>query len=111
MNDTIKIKGARENNLKNVDLTIPRDKLVVFTGLSVCFGLGLVFPIAPNAERKSAGRQSTKLWIELKTWERGHGLLSFPRSFVEKRENMPRFLRMQENPALPVSVWMAFYMT
>ena len=34
MNETIRIKGARENNLKNVDLTIPRDKLVVFTGLS-----------------------------------------------------------------------------
>ena len=34
MNDTIRIKGARENNLNNVDLTIPRDKLVVFTGLS-----------------------------------------------------------------------------
>lgn len=34
MNDQIRIKGARENNLKNVDLTIPRDKLVVFTGLS-----------------------------------------------------------------------------
>ena len=34
MNDKIKIQGARENNLKNVDLTIPRDKLVVFTGLS-----------------------------------------------------------------------------
>ncbi len=34
MNDRISIKGARENNLKNVDLTIPRDKLVVFTGLS-----------------------------------------------------------------------------
>ncbi|MBO5078708.1 MAG: excinuclease ABC subunit UvrA [Oscillospiraceae bacterium] len=34
MNDTIKIRGARENNLKNIDLTIPRDKLVVFTGLS-----------------------------------------------------------------------------
>ena len=28
------IKGAREHNLKNVDLTIPRDKLVVFTGVS-----------------------------------------------------------------------------
>ncbi|MEO6796800.1 MAG: excinuclease ABC subunit UvrA [Candidatus Dormibacter sp.] len=28
------IKGAREHNLKNIDLTIPRDKLVVFTGLS-----------------------------------------------------------------------------
>ena len=34
MNDKIIIKGARENNLKNVDLTIPRDKLIVFTGLS-----------------------------------------------------------------------------
>ncbi len=34
MNDKIIIKGARENNLKNIDLTIPRNKLVVFTGLS-----------------------------------------------------------------------------
>ena len=32
--DYLKVKGAKENNLKNVDLTIPRDKLVVFTGLS-----------------------------------------------------------------------------
>ena len=32
--DQIIIKGARENNLKNVDLSIPRDKLIVFTGLS-----------------------------------------------------------------------------
>ena len=34
MNDKIHIRGARENNLKNIDVTIPRDKLVVFTGLS-----------------------------------------------------------------------------
>ena len=34
MNDRIIVRGARENNLKNVSLTIPRDKLVVFTGLS-----------------------------------------------------------------------------
>lgn len=32
--DYIRIKGAKENNLKNIDLEIPRDKLVVFTGLS-----------------------------------------------------------------------------
>ena len=32
--DSIFIKGAREHNLKNVDVTIPRDKLVVLTGLS-----------------------------------------------------------------------------
>ena len=34
MIDKIYIKGARQNNLKNIDLEIPRDKLVVFTGLS-----------------------------------------------------------------------------
>ncbi len=34
MQDRIFIKGARENNLKNVDVEIPRDKLVVVTGLS-----------------------------------------------------------------------------
>ena len=34
MKDKIVIKGAREHNLKNVDLTIPRDQLVVFTGVS-----------------------------------------------------------------------------
>ena len=34
MQDHILIKGARENNLKNIDVTIPRDKLVVLTGLS-----------------------------------------------------------------------------
>ena len=34
MANQIVIKGARENNLKNIDVTIPRDKLVVLTGLS-----------------------------------------------------------------------------
>ena len=34
MNDKIIIKGAKEHNLKNIDLEIPRDKLVVITGLS-----------------------------------------------------------------------------
>ncbi|MBQ8603685.1 MAG: excinuclease ABC subunit UvrA [Oscillospiraceae bacterium] len=33
-NDKIVIKGAKENNLKNIDITIPRDQLVVMTGLS-----------------------------------------------------------------------------
>ena len=34
MKEYISVRGARANNLKNVDLTVPRDKLVVFTGLS-----------------------------------------------------------------------------
>lgn len=33
-NDFIIIKGAKENNLKNIDLTLPKNKLIVFTGLS-----------------------------------------------------------------------------
>ena len=32
--ETIYIKGAREHNLKNIDVTIPRDQLVVITGVS-----------------------------------------------------------------------------
>ena len=34
MNDKIIIKGAKEHNLKNISLEIPKDKLVVITGLS-----------------------------------------------------------------------------
>jgi excinuclease ABC subunit A len=34
MNDTIVVRGAREHNLRNVDLVLPRDQLIVFTGLS-----------------------------------------------------------------------------
>ena len=34
MNDKIIIKGAKEHNLKNINLEIPRDKMVVITGLS-----------------------------------------------------------------------------
>src|SRR5918996_215580 len=34
MRDTIGVKGAKENNLKNIDVEIPRDKLIVITGLS-----------------------------------------------------------------------------
>ena len=32
--DKILIRGARTHNLKNIDLTLPRDKLIVITGLS-----------------------------------------------------------------------------
>ena len=45
MNDKIIIHGAREHNLKNIDLEVPRDKLVVFTGLS---GLSLIHNTEPT---------------------------------------------------------------
>ena len=34
MKKGIVIQGARQNNLKNIDITLPRDKFIVFTGLS-----------------------------------------------------------------------------
>ena len=34
LNNKIIIKGARENNLKNIDIELPKNKLIVFTGLS-----------------------------------------------------------------------------
>ena len=49
MQDHIFIKGARENNLKNIDVTIPRDKLVVLTGL-ILESLGNIVALA--AERR-----------------------------------------------------------
>ena len=33
-NEVIKIKGARVNNLKNIDLELPRNKMIIMTGLS-----------------------------------------------------------------------------
>lgn len=43
MDNTIKIKGAKENNLKSIDLQIPKDKLIVFTGVSGCGKSSLAF--------------------------------------------------------------------
>lgn len=43
MKEKIVIKGAKENNLKNVDLTIPKNKLVVFSGVSGCGKSTLAF--------------------------------------------------------------------
>ena len=43
MQENIIIRGARQNNLKNIDLTLPRNKLIVFTGLSGCGKSSLAF--------------------------------------------------------------------
>lgn len=49
MENCIKIRGARENNLKNIDLDIPRDKLIIMTGVSGSGKTSLAFDTI-NAE-------------------------------------------------------------
>ncbi|MGI8915172.1 MAG: excinuclease ABC subunit UvrA, partial [Chloroflexota bacterium] len=60
MRETIVVKGAREHNLKNIDLEIPRDKLVVFTGLSGSGKSSLAFDtIFAEAQRRFLESLST----------------------------------------------------
>ena len=55
MNTEIKIKGARENNLKNISLSIPKHKITVFTGVSGAGKSSLVFDtIAAESQRQLA---------------------------------------------------------
>ena len=51
--DKIIIKGAREHNLKNIDIELPRDKLIVMTGLS---GSGKSSLSSLQAERQNSTR-------------------------------------------------------
>ena len=61
MEDTIKIYGARVHNLKNVDLEIPRRKLVVITGLSGSGKSSLAFDtIYAEGQRTKKERQEQK---------------------------------------------------
>src|SRR6218665_3523275 len=53
-NDAIRVRGAREHNLKNVDINIPRDQLVVVTGLSGSGKSSLAFhTIYSEGQRRS----------------------------------------------------------
>ena len=60
--DTIYIKGARQNNLKDITLEIPRDKLVVFTGISGSGKSTLVFdtilPPSPLTRKQRAATRA-----------------------------------------------------
>ena len=65
MNDKITIKGARVHNLKNINLEIPKNKLVVVTGL-------LIFYIVSHVKKVNDGKvnykltKSDNLFIEVK---------------------------------------------
>ena len=62
MQENIIVKGARANNLKNIDVTIPRDKLVVMTGVSGSGKSSLAFDtIYAEGQRRYVDRKSTRL--------------------------------------------------
>ena len=44
--NSIKIRGARQHNLKNIDLTLPRNKFIVFTGVSGSGKSSLAFDLS-----------------------------------------------------------------
>ena len=62
MNDKIIIKGARENNLKNVDLTLPRNSLIVMTGLSGSGKTSMIYEpmLARDLEKKYFFKEASK---------------------------------------------------
>ncbi|GAK02617.1 excinuclease ABC subunit A [Geomicrobium sp. JCM 19037] len=66
--ENIQVKGARSHNLKNVDLTIPRDQLIVFTGLSGSGKSSLAFDTI-YAEG-SAGMWNHYLRMQGSFWDR-----------------------------------------
>ena len=50
MAETLTVRGAREHNLKNVDLELPRERLIVFTGISGGASFGTAIQVAEKAE-------------------------------------------------------------
>ena len=91
VNKYIKIYGARENNLKNVDVTIPRDKMVVFTGLSGSGKSSLAFDtIYAEGHRRfveSSSSYARQMWTEL---------TDFLRQFLLTRRLLPK-IRVQRS--------------
>ena len=62
--DSIKIRGAREHNLKNIDLDIPKNKLIVVTGLSGSGKSSLAFDTTPLCRKLVRLRPSIRRFDE-----------------------------------------------
>ena len=72
-NKNIVIKGLRQNNLKNVSLEIPKNKIVVFTGVSGSGKSSIVFDtIAAESQRQMNETYSAWIRGRLPKYERPH---------------------------------------
>ena len=92
MRNTIGVRGAKENNLKNVSLDIPREKLIVLTGLSGSGKSSLAFEtIYAEGQRRFLDSLSAfSAQIRLQDQEAGCGfcVMASRRSFPSSR-NLP----------------------
>ena len=71
MEDKIMLRGMRENNLKNIDLTLPKEELIVFTGLSGSGKSSVVFDtIAAESQRQMEQNYSQYLRRHMELHER-----------------------------------------
>src|SRR5215216_2891598 len=88
-NDQIRVRGAREHNLKNVDIDLPRDRLVVITGVSGSGKSSLAFDtIYAEGQRRYVESLSAAISIEQKTTSRN------PRSTVGTVTEIYDYLRL-----------------
>lgn len=75
MQDKLIVRGAREHNLKNVTLEIPRNKLVVFTGLSGSGKTSLAFDtIYAEGQRRYVESLSSYARMFWGRWKAGYRL-------------------------------------
>ena len=92
--DKIVVHGAREHNLKNIDVTIPRDKLVVLTGLSGSGKSSLAFDtIYAEGQRRyveSLSSYARHVFGPDGKARRGHRSTACPRPFPSTRRPPPR---------------------
>ena len=85
MIEYIKVKGAKENNLKNISVDVPRDKLVVFTGLSGSGKSTLAFDtIFAEGQRKYMESLSSYARMFLGQMEEHRGLVA---GYLHRPEN------------------------
>ena len=88
--EDIIIKGLRENNLKNIDLKIPKQKIVVFTGVSGSGKSSIVFDtIASESQRQL--NESYSAFVRNK-------LPKFPKSHADLIENLTASVIVDQSP-------------
>ncbi|KAJ5837832.1 excinuclease abc subunit a protein [Penicillium rubens] len=93
--DVVRVRGARENNLKNVDVDIPRNKLVVFTGVSgsgkSSLAFGMLYAEAQRRYLESVSPYARRLFNQMAVPE------------VDLVEGLPPAVALQQQRGAPTT--------